>query len=199
MQENARAAPRLRGLPILSCVWQRTEAPTGVRILADARLVRKDFDEFLFAPVGEDAGGTPLTLLSLLARLSIDPWEEAAELSIFRASRRCRGWPRGSKPCLTGLQHPPRIGEYRYAPDRASSSCAGAESGFARARPPLGAEAGQYKGLKLALYWLIGLLAVLVAQWALAARHARADGHHHRSGWAGIFRRAVRPREPVWA
>ena len=44
-------------------------------------MLRKDFDEFLFAPVGVDASGMPLTLLSLLARLGIDPWEEAAELA----------------------------------------------------------------------------------------------------------------------
>jgi len=36
--------------------------------------LRKDFDEFLFAPVGEDASGMPLTLLTVLARLGVDPW-----------------------------------------------------------------------------------------------------------------------------
>ena len=43
--------------------------------------LRTDFDEFLFAPVGEDANGMPLTLLTVLARLGVDPWEEAADLA----------------------------------------------------------------------------------------------------------------------
>jgi hypothetical protein len=40
------------------------------------------FDAFLYAPVREDADdGLPLTVLSFLARLNIDPWEEAARLA----------------------------------------------------------------------------------------------------------------------
>jgi hypothetical protein len=43
-------------------------------------MVPSDFNEFLFAAVGEEAGGT-LTVLSALARLGIDPWVEAARLA----------------------------------------------------------------------------------------------------------------------
>ena len=39
------------------------------------------FDRFLQAPIGEDSNGMLLTVLSALARLDIDPWEEAAALS----------------------------------------------------------------------------------------------------------------------
>ena len=39
------------------------------------------FDAFLYAAVREDPDGTPLTVLSVLARLDIDPWEEAAKLA----------------------------------------------------------------------------------------------------------------------
>ncbi|MDF2117845.1 hypothetical protein PY365_19885 [Roseiarcaceae bacterium H3SJ34-1] len=42
---------------------------------------RSKFDDFLFAPVGEDRNGMIVSLLSALARLDIDPWEEAAELA----------------------------------------------------------------------------------------------------------------------
>ena len=42
---------------------------------------RIDFDEFLYAPIGADASGNPVTLLSALARLDMDPWEEAANLA----------------------------------------------------------------------------------------------------------------------
>jgi hypothetical protein len=39
------------------------------------------FDSFLYAAVREDPDGAPLTVLSVLARLDIDPWEEAARLA----------------------------------------------------------------------------------------------------------------------
>jgi hypothetical protein len=39
------------------------------------------YNDFLYAPVGEDANGALLTVLSLLARQNVDPWEEAADLS----------------------------------------------------------------------------------------------------------------------
>ena len=38
------------------------------------------FDDFLFARIDEN-GETPLSVLSVLARLGIDPWEEAARLA----------------------------------------------------------------------------------------------------------------------
>ncbi|SIQ15485.1 hypothetical protein [Acidiphilium rubrum] len=39
------------------------------------------FDIFLFAVVGEDRRGVPVSVLSILARSNIDPWEEAASLA----------------------------------------------------------------------------------------------------------------------
>jgi len=44
-------------------------------------LVHSEFNEFLFAFVGEEKSGQPLTVLSALARLGLDPWDEAARLS----------------------------------------------------------------------------------------------------------------------
>jgi hypothetical protein len=38
-------------------------------------------DRFLHATVGEDGNGNPVTVLSALARLGLDPWEEASDLS----------------------------------------------------------------------------------------------------------------------
>jgi hypothetical protein len=40
-----------------------------------------EFDDFLFAPVGEDHNGLPLSIVSLLGRLDLDPWLEAASLA----------------------------------------------------------------------------------------------------------------------
>lgn len=40
-----------------------------------------EFEDFLFAPVGEDGHGMLLSVLSALARLNVDPWQEAAKLA----------------------------------------------------------------------------------------------------------------------
>lgn len=39
------------------------------------------YDNFLFAPVCEDANGMRLSVLSALARMNVDPWEEATRLA----------------------------------------------------------------------------------------------------------------------
>jgi hypothetical protein len=44
-------------------------------------LGHSEFNEFLFAFIGEEKGGQQLTVLSALARLGLDPWGEAARLS----------------------------------------------------------------------------------------------------------------------
>ncbi len=44
-------------------------------------LINSEFNEFLFAPAGEEDNGVVLTMLSALTRLGIDPWREAARLS----------------------------------------------------------------------------------------------------------------------
>ena len=53
-----------------------------------------EFDDFLFAPIGDDRNDMPLSVLSALARLDVDPWEEAAELA---------RWPGGNCGSKTGL------------------------------------------------------------------------------------------------
>ncbi|MGO9361207.1 MAG: hypothetical protein ACLP1D_26620 [Xanthobacteraceae bacterium] len=40
-----------------------------------------EFDSFLFASIGEDSNGMPVSVLSGLARSNLDPWQEAAQLS----------------------------------------------------------------------------------------------------------------------
>jgi hypothetical protein len=40
-----------------------------------------DYDAFLYAEVGEDRTGAAVTVLSALARLDLEPWTEARELS----------------------------------------------------------------------------------------------------------------------
>jgi len=43
--------------------------------------IGKEFDDFLFASIGEDPNGMRLCVVSALARLDLDPWHEAASLA----------------------------------------------------------------------------------------------------------------------
>ena len=45
------------------------------------RPMRPDLDNFLFAAVGEEIDGIPLSMISALTRLGLDPWDEAGRLS----------------------------------------------------------------------------------------------------------------------
>ncbi len=45
------------------------------------RFLGTEYNDFLFAPIGEDGNGMFLSVLSALARLDLDPWQEAADLA----------------------------------------------------------------------------------------------------------------------
>lgn len=44
-------------------------------------LLHSELNDFLFAQIGEEGSGAPLSVLSALTRLGIDPWAEGARLS----------------------------------------------------------------------------------------------------------------------
>jgi hypothetical protein len=44
-------------------------------------LLHSDLNDFLFATVGDEPNGMPLSVISALTRLGVDPWEEAARLA----------------------------------------------------------------------------------------------------------------------
>ena len=48
-----------------------------------ALLMGPEFDEFLCAPIGADRNGTGLSVLSALARLNVDPWQEVTSLALM--------------------------------------------------------------------------------------------------------------------
>src|SRR4029078_5834338 len=48
---------------------------------ASVTFFRPEFNDFLYAAIAGDRNGMPLSVLSALARLNVDPWEEAAELA----------------------------------------------------------------------------------------------------------------------
>jgi hypothetical protein len=62
-----------------------------------------EFEEFLFASVGEQKNGMPVSTFSALARLDIDPWREAKRLSDLPKDRAIQAL-RGSIDRLADLQ-----------------------------------------------------------------------------------------------
>jgi hypothetical protein len=46
---------------------------------------RLQYEAFLFEPLGDDRNGAPLALASILGRMSLDPWNEAASLAALPA------------------------------------------------------------------------------------------------------------------
>ena len=48
---------------------------------AEFSLLDSEYGDFLFATIGEERTGMPLSVLSALTRLGLDPWLEAARLS----------------------------------------------------------------------------------------------------------------------
>jgi hypothetical protein len=48
---------------------------------ASVSFFKPEFNDFLYAAVGEDTTEMPLSVLSALSRLDVDPWQEAAELA----------------------------------------------------------------------------------------------------------------------
>jgi hypothetical protein len=52
-----------------------------VTLRPEFALGNSEYNPFLFSPVDDEESEFPLTVLSALARLGIDPWQEAARLS----------------------------------------------------------------------------------------------------------------------
>src|SRR5579884_346887 len=48
---------------------------------AEFSLLHSELNDFLFAEMGEEENGAPITVLSALTRLGFDPWAEGARLS----------------------------------------------------------------------------------------------------------------------
>jgi hypothetical protein len=48
------------------------------------------YTAFLFEPLGDDRNGVPLALASILGRMSLDPWSEAASLAAMPAAQAAR-------------------------------------------------------------------------------------------------------------
>src|SRR3954454_12871615 len=75
------------------------------------RPLRTDLDNFLFAAVGEEIDGIPLSTISALTRLGLDPWQEAGRLSSLPRREAVEQVARLIADSLSnGKQSGPRIG-----------------------------------------------------------------------------------------
>jgi len=57
--------------------------------MAGLRQTGTPFDGFLYAKLGEDRTGSAVSVLSALARLGLDPWQEAERLSVMSRESAC--------------------------------------------------------------------------------------------------------------
>jgi hypothetical protein len=76
--DRATATPLAHGRFYFSDV---TRLVTMMTPAASVSFIGSEFNDFLHASIGMERNDMPLTVLSALARLNLDPWGEAAELS----------------------------------------------------------------------------------------------------------------------
>lgn len=68
-------------LSVLCVRYRRCDSAVEMTRSPSFLVLGSEFNDFLFASIGEDRNDMPLSVLSALARLDIDPWHEAAELA----------------------------------------------------------------------------------------------------------------------
>jgi hypothetical protein len=137
------------------------------------RPLRPDLDDFLFAPVGEERDGIPLSVISALTRLGLDPWDEATRLSSLERREavdqlssmiaRLPGTLRSSEAPEIA------VGLVELLPT--SSTCEPAEL----------RRSGRRKSAPLTTFWLICFLLVAAALVIMAANGELPFGSHWQS------------------
>lgn len=120
------------------------------------------FARFLAAPVGEDGRGTSVTVLSMLARLDVDPWVEAADLTKMpeaTARQRLEALLERFKdvPTLVSDRGRLALGLLAYLP-RQTGTTRPSSDGTGKARLALPVSG-------VLIYWIIGT--ALVLGWVL--------------------------------
>jgi len=122
-----------------------------------------EFDSFLFATVGEEVDGAPLSVLSALSRLGLDPRDEAARLSRLTkeaaADQLARMIARSSDRCWT-LSEARRIAGGLIERLPTSSTAGKPDRRETGAAPITGARASRFLAYSMLL---IGLLVSLIA------------------------------------
>jgi hypothetical protein len=132
--------------------------------------LRTDLDDFLFAPIAQDANGMPLTVASVLARLDVDPWAEAADLADLSREAATEkliallaGVPNGPSPGADTATLASHLVALLHASPKPRVSTTGAA-------PPRAAVAPQPRRVKLAIYYLLALIFMLLGHWVMTQR-----------------------------
>jgi hypothetical protein len=135
-----------------------------------------EFDDFLFAPVGDDANGMTVSVLSALARLDVDPRQEAANLA------RLPGGPAIERLTLLLAALPGRISANpgtiatRLIP--LLRRPAGAATASRETRPNASTTTKFPTVARLVLINVLFVALVLAAQWMVTGHQSpAADGH----------------------
>ena len=130
-------------------------------------LLRTDLDDFLFAPIADDATGMPLNMLTTLARLGVDPWTEAAGLAALSREAATQkliallaGVPNGLSPGTDAETAASRLVALLHPSPKPLVPAAVAK--LSRV-----AEATEPGRVKLVLYFLLALVLAFAAQWVL--------------------------------
>jgi hypothetical protein len=128
-----------------------------------------NYDDFLFAPVYEDTNGMPLSVLSALARVNVDPWEEAGRLAAMPQAI-------AEKALLSALD---RVSGRSWKPPEAAAIAARlvrllphsdeAGSSMAPAAANDAAGAANSRGRHRAYWWV--LVAISLAMSSMLLRH----------------------------
>jgi len=137
-----------------------------------ASALGSEFNDFLFAPIGNDRNDMPLSVLSALARLDVDPWQEAAALARLpretaaqRLASSIASLPEWSSAHLEHGTIAARL--IALLPRHADSGT-----------PPRGTlpEAGEVSKFRVGLFMYAALLVFMLAgQWFAAGRQPPAE------------------------
>lgn len=123
---------------------------------------RSGLNEFLFAPVGTEANGMTLSVVSVLARLGNDPWLEAARLATLSKSDAIERLARSIASMPTSIWTLPAATAIAVRLITLLPTQSG-RSGQSRRASANGAKAGRYLGAKTGQYLSIAAVLVGVA------------------------------------
>jgi len=135
-----------------------------------------EFDAFLFAPIREDKNGTLLSVVSALARLDVDPWEEAAKLAAMpgeAATQRLSGLLASTLPAESSSDPERRTIAARLVALLPRRSAAVPVAGKSA---PRAETVPRSPALAYAIYYVIFMLFLLLSQWLIESRQPPVQG-----------------------
>ena len=139
--------------------------------------LRTDLDAFLYAPIADDPNGMPLTMISALGRLGVDPWAEAADIHALsresateKVTSLLSAVPHGPSPGADTATLAARLVELLHSKPRVGAVLTGAAPSASTSA--IATFALQPRLTRWAIYSVVALTVLLVGQWALTDRDA---------------------------